>query len=241
MSGHVTWGQSQTLGSGHFIFSRMETASVWDAACTGQNLTPKWDFFRDSFALLIWNRLFNREQPLEALKWMNCWFRAGCLILSNCLEMAGKKSMSSFAARAAISLPIALFSCPYFLHYFKAIPGLGLKKSFKQIAYQKLLLVSYLCPLWHLLPWNFFKKPFNPCLLYLNRSQGRNLKYLFHRFLWFMPRSPRTWRWSLSCWCGQLWVYNAYQQYCFVFPWVCVQTSKTSISDQQLQKKAGAI
>lgn len=39
------------------------------------------------------------------------------MILSNCFEMAGKESMSSVAARAAISLPIALFSCPYSLHY----------------------------------------------------------------------------------------------------------------------------
>lgn len=176
---------------------------------------------------------------------MKCWFRAGCLILSNCFEMAGKKSMSSFAARAAISLPIAVFSCPYPLHYFVLrLHPVFVKRSLKWPPKQIAIRNCCLSPI-YVLSDIFFLETFvrsvvNPCLLYLGTRQGRNLRYLFHRCLCFTPRSPRTWTWSQSCWCGQLWVHSANQQYHFVLPWLWVQSFKTSIYDQQLQKKAAA-
>lgn len=149
--------------------------------------------------------------------------------------------MSSVAARAAISLPIALFCCPYSLHCFVLrLHSVFVKRSLLNRLQSETAVVSYPCPLWHLLPRNFCMKPFN--LLCLDKSQGRNLKYLFHRCYCFMPRrSPRTGMWSQSCWYGQLRVYNTNQQYHFVSPWFCVQSSKTSIYGQQLQKKAAAI
>lgn len=144
---------------------------------------------------------------------MNCWFGAGCLILSNCFEMAGKKSMSSFAVRAEISLPIALFSCPHSLHYFVLRLHLAFVKRSLLYRLQSETAACVLC-MSPLASSSFCKKWFNPCVIYLDRRQGRSLRYLFHRCLCFMPRSPRTWTWSQPCWCGLLWVHNANQQFC---------------------------